>query len=79
MGEFTAWLTALLYRGQELKAFRDDLPEKLLIELLMSMGLAVDRWMLDHWDDFSMEERIQTSQKTFDLFTRILAPTNTRD
>lgn len=79
MEEFTAWLTALLNRGQELKAFRDDLPEKLLIELLMSMGLAVDRWMLDHWDDFSMEERIQTSQKTFDLFTRILAPTNTRD
>lgn len=74
MGEFTTWLTALLNRGQDLHVLRDDLPESLLIDVLLAMGMAVDRWILDHWEDFSPETLMQTNKKTIDLFIRLLEP-----
>ena len=74
MGRFTDWLTALLHRGQELDLFRDDLPDSLLIDALMAMGISIDRWMLDNWEQTSASERVELNQKTIALFIQVLTP-----
>ena len=74
LGEFSIWITQLLQLGQKLGAFRDDLPEKLLIDLVLAMGMAMDSWMLDNWDDLDDAQKMQFSQAGFDLLKRMLAP-----
>jgi len=70
----TDWLTAIIAHGQHLGLLRTDLPESLLIEATMSVGMALDRWILTRWDEFSDQERVALSVKTFDLFLRMLEP-----
>jgi AcrR family transcriptional regulator len=72
--DLTNWLTQLLNRGQELGVFRDDLPDNLLIDLLMAMSMSIDRWMLAKWEEISTQERMKISQKAFDIFARLLSP-----
>ncbi len=74
MQGFTGWLSRIIARGQELGMFRTDLPESLLIDILMAVGMSVDRWMLARWDDLSQSERIEISHDTFDLFVQMLTP-----
>ncbi len=75
LDQFSTWISGLLKQGQALGAFRDDLPESLLIDLILSMGMAMDRWMLEHWDDLDDAQRMRFSQAGFDLLRRVLAPT----
>lgn len=72
--EFTGFVSALIMRGQELGQIRIDLPGSLLIDLIMSLGMAADRWMLTRWHELSDAERIDLNTRTLDLFRRILAP-----
>lgn len=74
MQAFTGWLTQIIHRGQALGKFRTDLPESLLIDILLAMGMSIDRWMLARWDDFSLVERMNISRDTFDLFVQLLTP-----
>ena len=74
LAAFTDWVFALLKRGQELGLFRDDLPETLLMDCLMALGMAVDRWMLAHFDENDEAERMALTAQAFDLFRRLLAP-----
>ncbi len=74
MAKTTAWLEGLLGRGQGLGLLRRDLPDSFIIDILMALGMAMDQWVLAHWDEFSDEKRIALSDKSFDLFARILAP-----
>ncbi len=68
------WLTGLIRRGQELGLLRCDLPESFLIDLLMTTGMSIDRWFLEHWDELSPDERAELNAKAFDLFRRLLEP-----
>jgi len=74
LGAFTDWMLALLKRGQALGLFRDDLPETLLMDCMMALGMAIDRWMLNHWDATSDAERLALNARAFDLFQRLLDP-----
>ncbi len=76
--EFTDWIAKLLRRGQELGLFRDDLPESLLLDMLVALGMSMDRWMLENWDNLTDKERLALSQTSFDLVLRILNPVNPR-
>jgi len=70
----TDWLTAVIAHGQKLGLLRKDIPESLLIEVSMAVGMALDRWILTRWNEFSDQERVALSVKTFDLFVRMLEP-----
>jgi len=70
----TEWMAALIRRGQVLGLLRTDLPESFVIDMLMSLGMATDRWLLAHWEDFTDEERLALNEKAFDLFVRVLDP-----
>ena len=74
MDEFTDWTTHLIQRGQALKLVRTDMPETLLISILMSMGISMDRWMMENWDQLDDDERMQLGQAGFGLFLRLVKP-----
>lgn len=74
VGEFTDWVERLIKRGQALGLFRKDLPESLLIDMIMAMGKSMDLWVLNHWEEFSDEEREAIAAGGFDLFMRLLEP-----
>lgn len=74
LGEVSAWITQLLHLGQTLGAFRKDLPESLLIDLLLSMSMAMDKWILENWDALDDAKRMQFSLTGFDLLKRMLSP-----
>ncbi len=71
---FSGWLSRQLAAGQALGAFRRDLPESLLIDLLMAMGMSMDRWMLAHWEQMDEARRLHLTDAGFDLLRRLLAP-----
>jgi AcrR family transcriptional regulator len=47
------WWKSIIERGQTLGVIRNDLPLDLLVEIVMGADQGGDRWMMDHWDDFS--------------------------
>lgn len=69
-----AFLKALLRRGQELGAVRDDLPEDLLIALFTGADDAADHWLVDHWEGLGTDEVERLSRRVFDAMRGLLAP-----
>jgi len=61
--EAIEWVRDLIRRGQELGAMRDDLPEDLLVSLVLTLDSVHDRWLAEHWGDLNREE--------FESFSRI--------
>ena len=57
---------------------RKDLPESFVLDMTLALGMAMDRWVLGHWDDLSDEERLLLNDQGFDLFCRILEPGDVR-
>ncbi len=74
VGEFTNWILRLIRRGQALGVFRNDLPDSLLIDMIMALGMSMDRWMLSHWEELSDSEKEEISVRSFELFQRLLEP-----
>ncbi len=74
LARFTDWILRQLRHGQKLGVFRNDLPESLLIDLIMSMGMSMDQWMISHWDELSDEDKLRLSTAGFDLLKRLLSP-----
>jgi AcrR family transcriptional regulator len=74
METVTGWLASLIRRGQVLGLVRTDLPDSLLFDALMGLGMAIDRWMLTNWNSLAPEARLALGEKTFDLFITMLKP-----
>ncbi len=72
---WTSVARALLDRGQELGLVRTDLPDELLINAVVGLGTAMDRWTLEHWDDTPIEEFQALVPTLTDLFRRLVEPT----
>ena len=49
----------ILARGQQLEVVRNDLPLALLVEVALAVDEAGDRWRLEHWNEFSHDERVE--------------------
>ncbi len=77
LAQFSAWITTQLQYGQSLGAFRSDLPDSLLISLIMALGMSLDQWILEQWDVLEDAEKMRFSAAGFDLLKRMLAPTST--
>ncbi|MCU0665160.1 MAG: TetR/AcrR family transcriptional regulator, partial [Myxococcota bacterium] len=50
------WIGGILRRGRELGVVRRDLPEELLLALILALDEAADRWMAEHWEKFDEAE-----------------------
>ena len=71
INDWKSIMTSIVLRGQELSLIRTDLPLDLLVNILYSLGEAVDFWILSHIDEFSTEELGQKAGIYMDLWKRI--------
>lgn len=69
-----SWTSRFLRRGQELGVVRDDVPEELLIELLMGIGYAIDSWVLEHVDAMSEEEMDRYATWLTEIHRKVCEP-----
>jgi AcrR family transcriptional regulator len=67
-------LTQLLQRGRELGVVRDDLPEEMLISLLLAVDDAHDRWLFEHWSELTTSDLEQAASRITDILRRLLSP-----
>ena len=67
-------LTRVLEHGKVIGAVRDDLPTSLLIESAMGLGIALDRWAVEHTEHYSEAEYAAFTEKIVSLFIRLLSP-----
>ncbi len=66
------WMAKFVDKGQELGVVRTDLPHSMLIDSAMGLGEALDRWGVDHWNDFDDDdERIEVLSTSIGLFKRL--------
>jgi AcrR family transcriptional regulator len=72
--EARAYLARLLGRGRTLGVVRDDLPEELLATVVAAAAEAVDRFMVQHWEELDGAEGKRLERVLFALLQRIAAP-----
>lgn len=67
---------AIVTRGQSLGVIRTDLPLDLLVEIAMGADQGGDRWMVDHWDEFTPETIKEIVDARVDLIRDMLDKEN---
>jgi AcrR family transcriptional regulator len=65
---------SLVRRGQELGCVRGDLPSDLLVAVISDFDMAADRWLIDHWDALTLEQRETLPRLLFRVFRRMVEP-----
>ncbi len=67
-------LAKLFQRGRELGLIRTDLPDELLLMLVIAVDDAHDRWLFDHWAELSPADLEQAAIRISDTLRRLLSP-----
>lgn len=70
------WWGAVIGRGQALGIIRTDLPFELLIEITMGADEGGDRWMMEHWEEFTPEAMRKIIDARVDLLRDMLDKEN---
>ena len=70
------WWRAIVDRGQVLGVVRTDLPLELLVEIVMGADQGGDRWMMEHWNEFSEEDVKRIVDARVDLLRDMLDKEN---
>jgi len=69
-----ALVSRILEHGKVIGTIRDDLPTSLLIEAAMGLGMAIDRWAIEHIENYSKAEFDAFNKKAIGMFINVLAP-----
>lgn len=69
-----ALMGRILERGKVVGTIRDDLPTSLLIEVAMGMGMTLDKWAIEHMEDYSRPELEVFTEKAVGMFVKVLSP-----
>ena len=72
-GMAQAIIEDVLKRGQALGVVRADLPYSLMVVSIMGIGEAMDRWTVDHWDEYSKEEMLDLVGVQMAMIKRLFA------
>jgi AcrR family transcriptional regulator len=67
-------LAQWLQRGRELGVIRGDLPEELLLSLLVALDEVHDRWLYTHWSELAADDLEQAAVRVSDMLRRLLTP-----
>lgn len=67
-------LVQLLQHGRELGVIRNDLPDELLLSLVIAVDEAHDRWLYARWSELSDADLERAALRMSDLLRRLLAP-----
>lgn len=68
------FLAALLERGQRLGVVREDLPEELLLSLVVAVDDAHDQWLYARLPEMEPAELEKAAARISDLLRRLLSP-----
>lgn len=68
------YLEDFIRRGQELRAVRDDLPEGLLISILMALEEGIDFWLADQIDGLDAAQLDGMADTVTAVYRRVAAP-----
>lgn len=71
---FRGRLAGLVDRGVAVGEVRGDVPRELLVDLLVQLDGATDRWLLDHVDRLPRAELEAVGAAVLDMTRRMLAP-----
>ncbi len=69
-----ALIARIIEHGKVIGSVRDDLPTSLLLESALALGMAVDRWAIEHTESYSKAEFDGFYEKIINMFIRMLAP-----
>jgi len=67
-------LAQLIQRGRELGVIRTDIPDDLLLSLLIAVDDAHDRWLFAHWSELSPADLEEAAVRIGDTLRRLLSP-----
>ena len=67
-------LLQLLRKGHELGVVRDDLPEELLLALVIAVDDAHDQWLYAHWQEHTTAKLEAAALRASDTLRRLLSP-----
>jgi len=67
-------LVQLLGHGRDLGVIRNDLPEELLLSLVIAVDDAHDRWLFAHWSELSPADLEGAATRIADTLRRLLRP-----
>ena len=70
------WWRSVVDRGQVLGVIRTDLPQDLLVEIVMGADQGGDKWMMEHWDQFSEQDLKRIVDARVDLLRDMLDKEN---
>ena len=70
------WWRSTIHRGQVLGLVRTDLPLDLLVEIVMGADQGGDRWILEHWEEFSEDGIKEIIDARVDLLRDMLDKEN---
>lgn len=65
---------AFVHEGQRVGAVRTDLPNGLLVSILMKLGEGSDLWFAEHLDELSAAQLVELNMKIVALFRRVAEP-----
>jgi AcrR family transcriptional regulator len=65
-------LAGTLQKGRELGVIRDDLPEDLLMTLVMGLDTAADQWLLQQWPTLTPAAREEVVGQVFGVLRQVL-------
>lgn len=68
------WTEEIIRHGQALGVVRADLPEDLLLAVMIGVDTAADDWFLKHWQQLPSQEIERLVTHTIDLIRRLLMP-----
>lgn len=73
-GFYQSFVKRMLRQGQEVRAVRTDLPFDLMVNLLIAVDHAIDIWMVEHWEELSIQEMERLGVIILDFLRRFLTP-----
>ncbi len=69
-----ALITRIIEHGKVIGTIRGDLPTSLLLETALALGMAIDRWAIEHTETYSKAEFDGFHEQIINMFIRMLAP-----
>jgi AcrR family transcriptional regulator len=73
LDELWNWSQTVLRRGQALGVVRTDLPDDLLMAIIVGLDDATDMWFVEHWDTLTLERVNFIATRLIDILRRALA------
>ncbi len=67
-------LVQIMQHGRDLGVIRIDLPEELLLSLMIAVDDAHDRWLFAHWAELTTADLEEAAIRIADMLRRLLTP-----